>query len=280
MANDEATSGVKVEDLTSRTDLVTVPNVEQDDLMTDEFLKRLEGSVERYKKICAVAIKLTNENDWSDQGGAPYLEATGAEKIKNPFGINLVDVAGRRISGRDNNGDFYIWEYKGRAFSSKLGGAILECIGVCSSRDKFFARQGNDLIPVEDVPEVRIMQKAYNNLELNAIKRVIGLRSITWEEVTQAGLSKDKIAKVEFAGGGKGGGKISEAQQKRMFAKLMSGSKSEAEATIRKDALKKFLSEKFQCEKSEELGWKNYEAACVEADRIAAERNKAGAVSA
>jgi hypothetical protein len=237
--------------------------------LTDDFLSRLDKSVDRYKRAVQIAIKLTNGNDWVSQDGHPYLQATGAEKIKNPFGVNIVDITSRRIANKDQRGDSYIWEYKGKAFSSKLGGSFIECIGVCSSRDKFFARVAGELKSIEDVDEVRIMQKAYNNLIVNAVKRVLGLRSLTWEDLKGAGIGEGSVGKVTYAKTGAGGGKISKPQANRLWAILQNGATNDEIRTFREGELKKYISSNYKIEHSAEIDRKNYDDIVKKAEEIA-----------
>ena len=60
--------------------------------ITDDTLislaEQAEKRIDAMNKIKRVAIKLTNKHDWTDQGGKPYLQVSGAEKIARMFGIS------------------------------------------------------------------------------------------------------------------------------------------------------------------------------------------------
>ena len=60
--------------------------------ITDETLiglaEQAERRIDAMTKIKKVSLKLTNRHDWTDQGGKPYLQVSGAEKIARMFGIS------------------------------------------------------------------------------------------------------------------------------------------------------------------------------------------------
>ena len=50
--------------------------------------EQAEKRINAMNKIKQVSLKLTNKHDWTDQGGKPYLQVSGAEKIARMFGIS------------------------------------------------------------------------------------------------------------------------------------------------------------------------------------------------
>ncbi|HKZ40616.1 MAG TPA: hypothetical protein VJ044_06615, partial [Candidatus Hodarchaeales archaeon] len=72
----------------------------------DAFVNRLESRVGAYKKLILTAYKLTSEPDWVNQSGKFYLQASGCEKIKNPFGISWEHIARRKEERQDEKGNF------------------------------------------------------------------------------------------------------------------------------------------------------------------------------
>ena len=50
--------------------------------------QQAEKRIDAINKIKQIALKVTNAKDWVDQGGRPYLQASGAEKIARLFGIS------------------------------------------------------------------------------------------------------------------------------------------------------------------------------------------------
>ena len=59
-------------------------------VINEAFIERLEKAAGLYQgRYLPLAFKLTNEHDWVSQGkGRYYLQASGAEKLCNPFGIS------------------------------------------------------------------------------------------------------------------------------------------------------------------------------------------------
>jgi len=182
-------------------EVITVEQPEPPQLR--QALDEIEESLQTFDRILRLSVKRTYPSDWVDQDGKPYLQAVGAERIANPFGVQLRDVTKEKITGKDKKGEYYIWIYRGLASSPKLRRAI-EVQGKCWSRDKFFAVKDKELRPIEDISEPNIMQKAYNNLYVNAVTRLLGLRGLNYEFLRECGLDTSKIIKVPYTERGKG----------------------------------------------------------------------------
>ncbi len=174
-------------------------------------IARAEKQVKVLEKVLAIAIQRTNQYDWVDQNGKPYLACSGAEKLVPLFGINITDVLGEKKYTKDEKGDYYIYQYKG-TFFWKAGS--IEAIGACSSRDKFFAwdRQAQEFKPLPEVDETNIMKAAYSNMMVNGITRLLGIRNLTWEQLEKFGICRDKVSKVEY---GKSGATATDDERKK-----------------------------------------------------------------
>ena len=160
-----------------------------------QVVSRVEKSVEAYNKIKSIAIRLTNELDWVDLGGRPYLLESGAQKIAKAFGVDIFDVRLERELIKDDKGEYLVFIAKGKA-RSKILNSYIEDIGTCSQRDRFFATRGGELIPIEDVDITMIMKKAKANLDGRLIRKAIGFGNVTWEELKGANIQP--AAKVEY----------------------------------------------------------------------------------
>jgi hypothetical protein len=78
------------------------------------------------------------------------------------------------------------------------GAESIEAIGTCSSRDKFFGKGKQ----IQDVDIANIKKKAYTNFYGNAVRKLLGLNNMTWEQLAMFGIrSGGAVAKVEFANG-------------------------------------------------------------------------------
>lgn len=168
-----------------------------------ELAEQAEKRIDAMNKVKRVAIKLTNPHDWTDQGGKPYLQVSGAEKIARMFGVSW------RISEPTKDsfeGGHYSFTYKGY-FS--LAGATIEAIGTRSSKDGFFKKYGYDNgtkteLPASEIDPGDVKKSAYTNCIGNGITRLLGIRNLTYEDLAEfAGITKEQIAKVGYKKDGK-----------------------------------------------------------------------------
>ena len=164
----------------------------------DELLKYLQIQKEAFKKLRIIMLGYTRDNDFKNIDGSPYLEESGAQAIAGPMGVSIVNVSKEKEWRDDKKGRYYIWCYKGTAYSTKIC-RIFEAEGICTSRDMFFGKISGVYKELEEVDERRIMEKARTNLYRNAIIRVLGIRNIQWAELSEAGLDIRRIEKVEHS---------------------------------------------------------------------------------
>lgn len=164
-------------------------------LAADDLVKvaeMAEKRIEAIKKIKSVALRVTNINDWIDQGGKPYLQASGAEKVGRTFGISWRIDEPTLTTEEDNN---YSYTYKGY-FS--LGSATIEAIGSRGTKDPFFSKSHGEAKPLSEIDRNDVKKAAYTNLLGNGITRILGIRNLTWEELEAAGIKKGATAKVDY----------------------------------------------------------------------------------
>lgn len=172
-----------------------LPAISSDALisMAEQATKRIEA----VKAIKQTSMKVTNENDWVDQNGKPYLQASGGEKIARLFGISWT-IEEPSIEYEESG--HYTYTYKG-VFS--LSSASIEAIGTRSSKDPFFRKYkyvGNERIEqlVSEISKDDVKKSAYTNLIGNGITRLLGIRNLTYDDLRAAGLDVSKITKVEY----------------------------------------------------------------------------------
>lgn len=196
---------VKVLEVQEETGLTTIT----DDTLIS-LAEQAEKRIDAMNKIKRVAIKLTNKHDWTDQGGKPYLQVSGAEKIARMFGISW------RISEPLKEiieGGHFSYTYKGY-FS--LAGATIEAIGTRSSKDGFFKKytgKGADRteLPSSEIDAGDVKKSAYTNCIGNGITRLLGIRNLTYEDLQEfAQISKDNLARVDYKKSGKADAPITE----------------------------------------------------------------------
>lgn len=165
----------------------------------DAFVNRLESRVGAYKKLIQTAYKLTSESDWVNQSGKFYLQASGCEKVKNPFGISWERISRKKEEREDEKGPYYIYFFQG-TFYSKLLGSRIEVIGKRSSRSAFFGRKAGDILPLSEVDEEDIAMSAMSNMIVNGVGRLIGMRNPTEDQLKSVGLDLSKIQTVKYEG--------------------------------------------------------------------------------
>ena len=170
---------------------IVIPSVGKE----DDALEIIQKRNQLFDQVLSVAIKSTGANDWSDQGGKPYLEASGAEKCARRFGISICDLKIEREQLEDESGKYYFYTCIGKA---RLGNEVIEAVGTCSSRNKFFGTVGGKLKAVQDVDIANIKKTAVTNFRGNAIRQILGLNKITWETLKEHGISRDGTSKVNF----------------------------------------------------------------------------------
>jgi hypothetical protein len=169
----------------------------------DGLVKYLEIQKEAFKKLRVILIGYTRAKDWINLDGTPYLQESGAQAIAGgPIPISITGMKSEKDWTEDNKGKYYKWIYQ--AVSTNLiTGRKLEVEGICTSRDHFFGKVSGVFKAIENVEERSIMEKARTNLYRNAITRVLGLRNITWDELSSANIDIKTIAKVEHTVMGK-----------------------------------------------------------------------------
>jgi len=172
--------------------LSSTPAIALEDLIT--IAEQAESRINAINKIKNIALRVTNQYDWIDQSGKPYLQVSGAEKIARLFGISWrIDEPFFEVE----EGGHFSYTYKGY-FS--LGGVTIEAIGTRSSKDGFFKRydkQRNELPPSE-IDKGDVKKAAYTNCIGNGITRLLGIRNLTWEDIKQAGIVQSQTRRIEY----------------------------------------------------------------------------------
>jgi hypothetical protein len=214
-----------------------VPAIADDSLL--RVAEMAERRIDAVIKIKQMALKVTNASDWTDQGGKPYLQVSGSEKVANLFNISwrldepTVDT--------EPDGHF---TYTMRGIFS-IPGRSISAEGSRSSKDPFFKKY--DWVkengkpdkkverPITAIDRRDVRMSALTNLLGNGITRLLGIRNLSYDDLLAfAGIKKEDISKVDYKG--KGGDKpplkepgkkadtqadplkISEAQKKRFYA--------------------------------------------------------------
>lgn len=178
-----------------QTEIMAMPAPATQVDMTEDILAAANRRVAQLDKIISLSIKRTNENDWVNQDGKPYLCASGAEKIARLFGVGWDHVRCEKILSNDEKGQFYYFEYTGDFY---LGNDRISAVGTCSQKDQFFAMSKGHMKPASEIDETNIRKAAYSNMLVNGITRILGIRNLTWEELTASGIDRAKVQGVNY----------------------------------------------------------------------------------
>ncbi|MHB1125319.1 MAG: hypothetical protein ACYC0T_21755 [Ramlibacter sp.] len=155
-----------------------------------QMAEQAEKRVDAIIRIKRAALKVTNERDWSNQNGNPYLEGSGSEKVARLFGISWsIDPP---VITNNEDGHFS-YTYKGY-FS--LGSATIEFEGSRGSDDGFFSR--GDKLPPSEIDKNDVKKSALTNTIGNGVTRILGIRNLSWEDLKNAGLDIEKIKKIDY----------------------------------------------------------------------------------
>lgn len=167
-----------------------------------EIAQQAERRIDAVKKIKTMALRLTNYHDWTDQGGKPYLQVSGAEKIARLFGISWRFTTDK-IQRLDEEGGHFSYQV---SMEFVMSGASVEFQGSRSSKDPFFSKKHGKEIPPQEIDRSDVMKAAITNTIGNGITRLLGIRNLTWDDLKQSGVDINKIGIVEYKNGSKDGG--------------------------------------------------------------------------
>ena len=177
----------------------------------DAAVGQIERAAEAKKRLILAALKLTYRDDWVDFGGKPYLTGSGAERLC-AVGIRLsTPLFDVKESGEDVLVECVIeasWSFTGQTVTA---------LGACSTRDKFFygggsdrltnfrkcveAAEGNERLARQLLAQ-DVKKKAYKNAISRAVRAVMGIADLTWEQMKALGFTPENAgASVSYSKG-------------------------------------------------------------------------------
>lgn len=159
-----------------------------------EYAEKRIAAVNRIKEI---VLKVTNNNDWTDQQGKPYLSAAGCHKVANIFGIGWRFISEpKKVIEEDGH---YRYDVPLEVF---LGNRSIEIVGSRSTKDEFFTTRYRDgkkvILPPTEIDGGDILKAAITNAQGIGISTILGIRNLTWDEVKNAGIDQSKTSKVDY----------------------------------------------------------------------------------
>lgn len=176
---------------TEKHELEIVSPLESDKLV--EMAQSAEKRIEAVKKIKTMSLRLTNAHDWTDQGGKPYLQVSGSEKIARLFGISWRFIGD--IQRKDEEGGHFSFEVP---MEFVMTGASVEFRGSRSSKDPFFSKKYDKDIPPSEIDKTDVMKAAITNTIGNGITRLLGIRNLTWDDLKEANIKQEDVTSIQY----------------------------------------------------------------------------------
>ena len=180
-------------------DIITVqdsaPAISDDKII--QMAENAEKRIGAIKKIKEISLKVTNVNDWIDQQGRPYLQASGSSKVARVFGVSWrIDEP----TYEEDEEGYRTYTFKGE-FS--LAGATIESLGVRSAKDPFFTTRYKDghktTLTGAEVDNGDVKKAALTNLLGNGVTTILGIRNMTWDEIKNVtGFTKEDVTNVQY----------------------------------------------------------------------------------
>ena len=182
--------------------------------------------VELAKAMRAVALAITTPQDWVDLDGKPYLTEVGCRTFQARLGISVTILDRQEYHREDEKGPYIEFEFTvlARLRHPVLGTQIeAEQIGNCTTRDPFFAKRQDTILPLSEVDVASVKKAALTNARARAIKSVIGYAP-TWAELeAHFGPKMREMATVKYGGKSeaKSVGKGEFSQDKKKIADML-----------------------------------------------------------
>lgn len=240
-------------------DVETVPNygVEQVDVDYKLMLQKFKERALFVDGVRKEAVVRTRPHHWlsrrSKTGTTFSLMSPGAELIRTIAPIGFKNKTRREETwNKEGIGPGYTIYYEADVYLGNERTGLLPVIGSCSSDDDFFSTEHKRLdykpdnpehnlalesgegnlsndkktiyirrrIPANEVTKENIVKSALANLIVNGVTRVLGIRSMSDEQLRDYGIDPDKIPGFEYGSKrGESGKETPAEEQKRVEVK-------------------------------------------------------------
>lgn len=250
--------------------------VEADDI---DYIRMLQKYKDRSLFVDGVrkdALAKTKPHQWlarRDSKGNTTLNlmAPGAERIRANCPIGYLNKRDYVDTWNKETGPGYTIYYEADFFLGSPKSGTMPVIGSCSSDDDFFSIEHNDMtynadnpehkaalesgdgklssdgktifmkvrIPAAEVSREDIRKSALSNLVVNGITRVLGIRSISPDELQEAGIDIAKIPSIDYGSKRQQSGRLAPAQEQKkaeiwkMLVELCGNDETKAKADLK-----------------------------------------------
>ena len=163
--------------------------------LTDAHLAVAEKAVANLSRLRTLALSVTGDLDWVDLSGHPYLTTSGSLKIAALFSVSFTDT--RVEETREKLGEKEVVRFS-VMLRARFMGRELDVVGGASSDESFFAKRDGKPVPLSEVNLNSVRKKAVTNAQSRAVKALLGLGGLTWEDLKAAGVQVKAMPKVDF----------------------------------------------------------------------------------
>lgn len=235
---------------------VVITGTSKDDISAlVELADNSEKLVNAMNKIRLAIFKLAQPSDWVLFGEKAEIGFAGANRIATTFGVDYSDFKEKKITGTDEKGDWYRYEFE---CTVSCKGRTVISYGRAGSRDKFFGKEKGELKKLHDVDEGNVKIAARRSAMKDGVKTMFGLHHMDADYLRENGIKlssaggydfkKSESTQTSTTSDSKFGrpGYISFAQSKRLFALLKVGNKNEND-------LKTYIKEMHKCEATHDI---------------------------
>ena len=198
------------------------------------------------------ALSRTKAHHWlsrkAKSGQVTYsLMGPGAERIRTVAPIGFTEPRRRVEVWTKEAGPGYTVYFEAEVYLGSPKTGLLPVLGTCSSDDDFFSTEHVELpynvenpehkaaldsgegrlqdgnktiyirrqIPAAEVTRENIEKSALTNLIVNGVTRVLGVRSISAEELSECGIKPEQIGGFEYGSGKAAAGVLSPADEQK-----------------------------------------------------------------
>lgn len=161
------------------------------------FAENVNAIIDAQNKIRMAILRLTQPADWTLFGEKAEIGFAPANRIGSTLGVSYVNWSAEKITGTDEKGSWYRWEYQCDAVHGKR---TIRVYGRAGSRDKFFGKAHGELRELHEIDEGNIKMAAMRAAKKEGVKDLFGLHHMDPEELKKYGISLSKAGGHNFKG--------------------------------------------------------------------------------
>ena len=163
------------------------------DAAMDAAVKHFENALKFKDRALALAVRTARAGAIVDMAGKPYFSESECERILSLLGGGSVQILSvTREDGADGN---YGIQVMARVAHPTLG--TFDGLGFASTSDQFLGT-AHGKRDVEDVSSHNLRQHAFTRAKGSAIRKMLSLTSMTWQELAAMGFERGKGGTVNY----------------------------------------------------------------------------------